>query len=735
MLILPYITLAISAPAASNVDQLVIVKIEEKTTAEIAYTPGDRVAHLRMRHPPASILETFRQQRGAALTDASYVSSEGEKLHLMLHLASTRYVPEMKIQRRRNLLTIGLRYGRRIVSPRAADLLGHVATYAVPPELPTIVPKVRRPAECDARAIERMQGRDSERKARLRTEECDDFEVARRIARLLLVSQKDTAKSSRWAFRLTSKPEWSHSPTAYYYTRIVAALALERSEIYPEAATLVDTYGQPKSAPLWPYRRYVEARVLFREEKYDRALAAFRELKSAKSKSVRNAAWTGRVLCHHFLGAHDKVVALNKEPPKGHRGSARPWLLIGESALKIDDLVAARTAFESATGIGTKRSRAYAAIRLGDVAVRTRPETKRPYAHVPDNTDSECLDAMLKLRVDILDALKESPDSLEQRLERHLNMPRCDAVALEATFALAQTYLAAGIEAEALRISDRLPPRLAQRMASRLGLLFIRRLTRHHDWARLAKVTQARLSDEASTYPPEVVLEVARAYLRLGLPAHASDLLVRLLRTTSGKSKELEISLCLAAAYLMEGDDLRADIVFSFLAKRPDYLKDWRTEHLSIIHRTHQDPDFEPVPRLRALWGRVASGDPKVTVGITLASALLRAEKYEEAGELTTALLRQPYAGAQVPPQIATEALSACLSRCRKQTLETLFTTVQRVHPQCITDRILAWARPNERPQIASRAPATGPSFWRETRAYAEPLAVSTSSITWRHLP
>lgn len=714
---LAYLGLSLEATAAEGTlpDQILVLRAPRKTRVELAHVDGDRVAELKITHPPSGAAETLRAQAGSFVTAVEHVLFERDVLTLLLRLSTDAVEVATRRLSRPSGWSVMLTPRREPPFPPASRLVGYLPGLLPPPPRPVLFPAAPRDTPCTGHrdgeiAINGISGSPIlsevglEERVRLVTDPlCRSWAVAQ-LAVNALEEGRDLTPFERWAFLFAFEADpWSLHRGAFALVSLVAAEVLSRQGYVPESERL-----------LADARRYTEAHAPFRAmalanhfailRDHDEAETLYRQLVAegfdpwmiyqaslARALNALEGGDSRGALAHAERGAR-----LLPEP-EDLPGDL--FVVGGEAALANGELALAAEHYRRAAKGRSTSARAMGLLRLADLDLRAeRSESALKGWLLAGAVGSACVRDHVHLRRVLV--LEQDRAEIMRFLSSQADFSRCEAVQMEAQFARAMTHLARGEEALALEpavqiaengISRWGPARPHRALVSEVGRSAVARWRRHRDPATLVTFFEAHLERFSHLLDHRTRFWVGRAYDAIGASARAAEELLGLLTEEPEVAFREELLLALGEAFLRSGDTYRTDLVLRHLATRyPSTELRWRQGWLAGRHHLRLERPKSALEHLDLARRLAPLGDKRAEVALDRSRALLAMGEIEAAGRALLDAAESPLLPDSAIRAPAIEALSECARSCRARTLSALTEPlVERVGRETLSSRLV----------------------------------------------
>lgn len=742
----------LSAPSSAEPapGQVLLFQGARKTKVKLRFQPGDTVAYLDVRDPPAGLLKALRSEPGAVVREVERLSLSGRTLHLALHLRDADQRIRLLKRRKRRRWLFNLAFypieGPPVLKP--ARLLKEIAGVIPQPQPNTPFPSTPKTNPCETRRtahalLDQMDGKEPLSARALRraaglvdAPRCRDFMMARAAIAADRAGQS-LKPWSRWAFRISSVDRWDGYPLAYSYTAMIAAHILTRLDFLPEANVLLSVGRIIKSQRLLPYLAIESADLELAYKRYGQAEQILRSLLKARpSPELATAAYHRLALA--ALRDNKDAMAVVREAARRLDFDPRHaafWNLAGELALGAGEREEARRMFALGRRSRLPTDRAVARLRLTDMALADgAPHKAALKAYGAIKTEDPCLRGLLKHRERTL--LSRDQERLENAIEDALAAPKCPGERVELSYAAAQFALLHRDFKEALRLIVRARETQEGRWGSigPLGALermiagqSIEQLSRNRAPARLVELHTRSLKRYDAQLPTHQLIDIADAYAEQGLFSEAAELLLSRLRAQPDSPLRDEMNVKLLSAYLSGEDSYRFETVERFfLAQRKRSPLLWEALQLQAEHALSKKDGKTALSALDAAEKRTPQGDPRTRAQLRRAEALYLLGRADPAALELISVLQSTWRPSLERRGVAVNVSSICARQCSPKVLDRLLQELRKYQGGALlNDRLgyLLRRRGALAPQAQGQPSADDKStVWARLRAVAPEL-------------
>ena len=258
--------------------QVIFIRGTRGTTAKVDLTPGDHVAKLSVRRPPAGLLGKLKAQVGPALVGVERIERLGDTLRLALTLESKHFrIAAKRVGKKGDswgLTILPFEYKQDFDTP---SFVGRVPGSPPIRPWPFVAPKVPRRTPCRRSQVvprflelldrDRLPSSQSTEAliASVKDGRCASY-ITARIAAVHLARNLPIDPFVQWAFLLGKREPWPAYPYPYSYAAAVAAGVLLRANYLPEVEVLLATDRIQDGRTLLPYRGLLMADLLAQQK-------------------------------------------------------------------------------------------------------------------------------------------------------------------------------------------------------------------------------------------------------------------------------------------------------------------------------------------------------------------------------------------------------------------------------------------------------------------------------------
>lgn len=717
-----------------------MLRAPASTKLTVTHQLGDRVAEVRVENPPADTLKLLAGQVGPFVGKVEHLERVRNQLRLRVHLTTDAVRIATRRLRKPDGWAIEFIPQKAPPFPQPAELIGRLPGLIPPPARPVLFPLEPNDTPCtgnpDARALEGIAPPTSEPELERRVGIIDDRHcrmwASSRLAAKALELGRGPEPFERWAFLFSiSDAEWPIYPEAFAQTSLVVAEILSRTGYIPEAETILADRARYRRRHA-PFRAMALANLFALRGERNEAETLYRQLVAdgfdpwtlhrASLARALNALEGGDTLgTLKYIEQAAQLIGDNAELP------GDLWLVGGEAALALGELRLAQQHFQRAARSSSDLSRSVALMRLADLELQAKRKVSALKGwSVAEAAGFPCASDHAHLRRVI--TLEPDRGEVERFLASSSRFSRCEAVRMEAKYALTTIFILRGEERRALGLAVDIvrngisrwgPARAHRALVTHVASSAVARMRRHGDDPAVVNFFEAALLPYAHLLTPETRLGIARSYVAVNAAARGAEELVDLVTDEPKLSFREEILLTLGEAFLAAGDTYRTDLVLRHLAaKAADGKQKARRQRLAGRYELEMgrfDRALGHIEQARALY---PPGDRKDELALESTRALLGLERPSDAAtQLRVALAAEALLDSQlVAPTI--EVLSECTRSCSAASLRsTTAAAVARLGQDFMTPRLVARLARRGALDAASGESETSDKLWSRLQA------------------
>lgn len=750
---------AVAAPLFESIvsggHQSVAVTVLPTTQALLRHRHGDAVASLEMINPPSGVVSSLGDQSGALLERVEREIRVGNKLNLLLRLRSKHIVVRMSQADGPRLIFSFTHEGPP--APHPSLLLGRIEGLYRLDSLTPVFPD-RAPSENPCPALPEvgsliktvdsghmLPAEDAQAALAHATEKACRAFIASLIAESLSKGGELDSQVERWAYEMRMADPWPSFPRSFDRARLVAVEILIARDLLPEAEALLIELGRSEDASLAPFlslswikryiedRRFGDARGVARKV-FEKPIPA-----SANNGRFLYALHSARAIAAMRAGEFSEARAFVQQaiatlrPFGSPNGGGALWVAGAEAALRLGDRQTSAKFFHRATEFQGDPERAFALMRLGDLALAAGTDSSTTAERVtateknpallsrltraarslrPSDPQAsiaraqelyrQALDIhppagsreLLELRGLVLARNAPNEDAL---LQQFMSTATSTAARVESAYALSRLRLFRGDADGALEILgkaetfdlDHASSHTLDALKTEILDETVYRYVRHRDWLGLAQRYIDQLAKDQNLLSAQAMQRIAESYYHVGVFEGAREMLFGLLQgvsieeslspapprtpdveaTTLGTLHE-SVVLTLARSYFGARDFFRTEVVTQyFFSRYPRSPHLWEARLLWAETLLALDRPSDCLAHLDAVRSEMPAGDPSEKAALFRTTALSMLGRHDESAVALVAILGSEGLLWEDVHKVGVEVLSNCASHCEPATL------------------------------------------------------------------